>query len=421
MPQLGESVTEGTLGKWLKAIGETVTKYEPLVEVITDKVNAEIPSDFEGIMTEQLVQEGETVNVGTIICRISESTSAEPTLVSPNGEAVLEPVVLTASQPSAQGSGSQVGRYSPAVLTLAQENSVNLADVTGTGEGGRITRKDVLNYISQGQSKVQAVAPATAQTALDVSPKVGVDAAPVSQTKNTLPSTGDEDIVEPSSIRKMIARRMVDSKHTAPHAWTMMEADVSSLVGLRNSVKSEFKRKEGIDLTFLPFFIKAVVEGLKQYPILNASWVDDTIHMKKRINVSIAVATDEALVVPVIHDADRLSIAGIAHAVNDLAARARAGKLSLQDVQGGTFTVNNTGAFGSILSQPIINAPQAAILSVESIVKRPVVVNDAIAIRSMVNLCLSLDHRILDGWVAGHFLKTVKERLQTFGADTALF
>jgi 2-oxoisovalerate dehydrogenase E2 component (dihydrolipoyl transacylase) len=228
-------------------------------------------------------------------------------------------------------------------------------------------------------------------------------------------------VLEPSPIRKTIARRMVESKHNAPHAWTMVEADVSELVAFRQRVKADFKRKEGVDLTYLPFFIKAVVEALKQYPMLNASWVDDKIHVHKRINISIAVATDDALVVPVIHNADRLSIAGLAHAVNELAAKARSGRLSLQDVQGGTFTVNNTGAFGSILSQPIINAPQAAILSVESIVKRAVVVNDAIAVRSMVNLCLSLDHRLLDGWVAGQFLKAVKERLQSFGNDTVLF
>ncbi len=437
MPQLGESVTEGTVGKWLKNVGDRVAKYEPLVEVITDKVNAEIPSDFEGVLTEILVREGETVQVGTVICRIAED-GAEPELsdraVAPAAEAAPGEVseAQTASDTSARA------RYSPAVLRLAEEHGIDLKDVVGTGEGGRITRKDVLAYIeNRASARAADAVPAPEKAApVEVAEAKAVSApftppAPSVQSPSFTPSSGgtgaalvagdDAEVVEPSAIRKTIARRMVESKHTAPHAWTMVEADVTGLVALREQVKAEFKRKEGVDLTYLPFFIKAVVEALKQYPVLNASWVDDKIVYKKRINISIAVATDDALAVPVIHDADRLSIAGLAHAINDLAARARSGRLSLADVQGGTFTVNNTGAFGSILSQPIINAPQAAILSVESIVKRPVVIGDAIAIRSMVNLCLSLDHRLLDGWVAGQFLKAVKERLQSFDRNTILF
>jgi 2-oxoisovalerate dehydrogenase E2 component (dihydrolipoyl transacylase) len=437
MPQLGESVTEGTVGKWLKNVGDRVAKYEPLVEVITDKVNAEIPSDFEGVLTEILVREGETVQVGTVICRIAED-GAEPepsdrTVASSTDAAPREDEdVSTVSNASARA------RYSPAVLRLAEEHGIDLKDVVGTGEGGRITRKDVLAYIENRSSARPAdAAPAAEKAAPVEAAEPKAVSAPFTPTASSAQSASftpspvgqgaalvagdDEEVVEPSAIRKTIARRMVESKHTAPHAWTMVEADVTGLVALREQVKAEFKRKEGVDLTYLPFFIKAVVEALKQYPVLNASWVDDKIVYKKRINISIAVATDDALAVPVIHDADRLSIAGLAHAINDLAARARSGRLSLADVQGGTFTVNNTGAFGSILSQPIINAPQAAILSVESIVKRPVVIGDAIAIRSMVNLCLSLDHRLLDGWVAGQFLKAVKERLQSFDRNTILF
>lgn len=426
MPQLGESVTEGTLGKWFKNVGDQVAKYEPLVEVVTDKVNAEIPSDFEGVLTEILVNEGETVRVGTVICRIGDEatgTPAAPAAQATPATSMPAPSTPVQAQTAAAPAGG--GRYSPAVLKLAQENNVDLSQVPGTGEGGRITRKDVLAFVANKPAGVpvmaeSASAPVSAPSQVASAPTP----APVPATAPARPATpasDDEEVIEPTAIRKTIARRMVESKHNAPHAWTMVEADVTNLASFRAKAKVDFKRKEGVDLTFLPFFIKAVVEALKLYPMLNAAWVDDTIRIKKRINVSIAVATDDALVVPVIHDADRMSIAGIAHAITDLATRARAGKLTMQDVQGGTFTVNNTGAFGSILSQPIINAPQAAILSVESIVKRPVVVNDAIAIRSMVNLCLSLDHRILDGWVAGQFLKAVKERLQSFGKDTVLF
>ncbi|GMA52446.1 lipoamide acyltransferase component of branched-chain alpha-keto acid dehydrogenase complex [Alicyclobacillus contaminans] len=427
MPQLGESVTEGTLGKWLKAPGDKVEKYEPLVEVITDKVTAEVPSDFAGTLAEIVVPEGETVTVGTVICRIAEEGDATSG-ASSEGPAADAQVVQAVSPISTEKKHATergaVRRYSPAVLRLAEEHQIDLSRLEGTGEGGRITRKDVLAYVQRRSAATASVSTeGENRTQGTVSrPTERADFAPMPPTSPLAPS-GDEDVqrIEPSPIRRTIARRMVESKRNAPHAWTMVEADVTRLVALRTAVKADFKRREGIDLTYLPFFIKAVVEGLKQYPMLNAAWIDDKIVMHQRINISIAVATDDALAVPVIHNADRLSIAGLAHAVNELAAKARSGRLSMQDVQGGTFTVNNTGAFGSILSQPIINAPQAAILSVESIVKRPVVVDDAIAIRSMVNLCLSLDHRLLDGWIAGQFLKAVRERLQSFGPDTVLY
>jgi len=433
MPQLGESVTEGTLGKWLKNVGDTVEKYEPLVEVITDKVNAEIPSDYEGVLTEIFVQEGDTVQVGTVVCRISDgNVGAEGVSATSTHDVIPAETYATGGTPAATttvaaavaGEGTGRGRFSPAVLKLSQEHNIDLAQLTGTGEGGRITRKDVLAFVDVRSSGVLDIpstsAPSTpppvAPAQLQRSPGAGAAPSGPSATADA-----DTQVIEPTAVRKTIARRMVESKHTAPHAWTMVEADVTELAKFRTGAKSEFKQREGIDLTYLPFFIKSVVEALKQYPIVNSAWIDDKIHVKNRIHISIAVATDDALVVPVIHDADRLSISGIAHAVQDLVSKARTGRLTLNDVQGGTFTVNNTGAFGSILSQPIINAPQAAILSLESIVKRPVVVQDAIAIRNMVNLCLSLDHRVLDGWVAGQFLKAIKERLQAYGKDTIIY
>lgn len=450
MPQLGESVTEGTIGKWLKAVGDSVTKYEPIAEVITDKVTAEVPSDFDGVMEELIVHEGDTVKVGTVICRIATegdtagdadagATAETSGEVSDAPKVTEKPEISQGTAPrareaTASSSGSLPrGRFSPAVLRIAEENGVDLSLVEGTGEGGRITRKDVLAFVSSrpsDQSRNGAEIHSEGSSAPIQSESVS-DAAMSSSradsTRGTVilgaeSASSDDEWIDASPIRKTIARRMVESKHNAPHAWTMVESDVTPLVGFRTKVKGDFKRREGIDLTYLPFFIKAVVEAIKRYPIMNASWIDDKIVMHKHINISIAVATDDALVVPVIHDADRLSVAGLAHKVNELAAKARSNRLGMSDVQGGTFTVNNTGAFGSVLSQPIINSPQAAILSVESIVKRPVVLdNDAIAIRSMVNLCLSLDHRILDGWVAGQFLRAVRERLAAFDENTVLY
>lgn len=460
MPQLGESVTEGTIAKWLKQPGDQVQKYEPLCEVITDKVNAEVPSDFAGVLTEILVKEGETVPVGTLIARIGEAgsgvetgaavettvagtTSAEREAAETKaGESKQEAVAgqtKTAAQtpaisaaPIVHGEGQ--ARFSPAVMRLLQEHNLNPALIQGTGAGGRITRKDVMNIIEQGgtarltktEEDLSSVAAPTkpATGSVDAGAAQPVPAATAAQsaadTVYKLPAHAQTldngDIaIDVTPVRQTIAKRMVESKHTAPHAWTMVEADVTRLVKYRESMKDSFKQKEGISLTYLPFFIKAVVEALKEFPILNSTWSGDKIIIKKRINISIAVATDDALFVPVIKDADRMSILGLAHAINDLAKKARTGKLTPDDITGGTFTVNNTGAFGSILSQPIINSPQAAILSMESVVKRPVVLeDDAIAIRSMMNLCLSLDHRVLDGLVAGKFLASIKQRLESF-------
>lgn len=423
MPQLGESVTEGTLGRWLKQPGDPVQQYEPIAEVVTDKVTAEIPSDWDGVMGEILVAEGETVRVGTVICRIT-TEGAAPAGSEDAASEVKPSVAATAA--TAQGTGQRKpgARYSPAVMRLAQEHNVPLEQIPGTGEGGRVTRKDVLAYIATRQPSAEAQElRATPGAGQRVSLPASSSQPPVPPSPlSAAPTVGEEvEVITPSPVRRTIARRMVEARHTAPHAWTMVEADVTGLVALRERWKTEFRKKEGVDLTYLPFFIKAVVEGLKQYPMLNASWQDDQILVHKRIHIGIAVATDDALVVPVIRDADRLSIAGLAHAIHDLATRARAGRLRVEDVQGGTFTVNNTGAFGSVLSQPILNLPQAAIITLEAIVKRPVVVGDAIAIRNMVNICLSLDHRLLDGWIAGQFLKTVKQRMEAFDEQTVIW
>ncbi|MFC0561592.1 dihydrolipoamide acetyltransferase family protein [Halalkalibacter alkalisediminis] len=420
MPQLGESVTEGTISKWLVEPGQYVNKYDPIAEVMTDKVNAEVPSSFSGTIKELLVQEDETVEVGVVICTIDVEGEAkeEITNEAPEPQTAKAAVV---SEPATDQ--SQKRRYSPAVLRMSQEHGINLEQVNGSGKGGRITRKDLQRLIDSGERP--AVTPVVAvkeeSTTLTAKQPVVQSQAPFKKAEVPVAATGDLEIPI-SGIRKAIASNMVKSKHEAPHAWMMVEVDVTNLVHFRNQIKQDFKAKEGFNLTFLPFFIKATVEALKEFPQLNSMWAEDKIIQKKDINISIAVATEDALYVPVIKNADEKSIKGIGREVQDLASKVRSNKLSGQDMKGGTFTVNNTGSFGSVLSTPIINHPQAAILSIESIVKRPVVIEsdtgDMIAIRSMVNLCLSLDHRVLDGLVCGRFLARVKEILETMTAET---
>lgn len=390
LPQLGESISEGTISKWLKQPGDFVEKYEPICEVETDKVNAEVPSTIEGILETILVEEGIAITVGEKICQI------QPT------QTVHEKPVKNSSAPT-----SMKYRYSPAVLRLAEEHQVDLTQIQGTGLRGRVTRKDVLKFL---ETKDSSVTPLNMEE-----PIVTTSHASISH-----PSSNEDTEIPLNAVRRAIADRMVNSMKEIPHAWMMMEADVTGLVKLRNQQKESFQKREGIPLTYMPFFIKAVVDAIKEFPYVNAVWSDHKIVLKKQINISIAVGTEEALYVPVIHNADTFSITGLAKKVFQLAQKTRLGKLELSDTQGGTFTVNNTGSFGSIASKPIINHPQAVILSFESIVKRPVVIDQMIGIRDMINLCISLDHRILDGMMVGNFLKRVKEMLESFNPKTVL-
>lgn len=435
MPQLGESVTEGTIEKWLVAPGDHVNKYDPLAEVNTDKVTAEVPSSFTGTIKELIASEGETLAVGEIVCTIeTEGGDAAPVeeAKSASGEKAAEmPAAgakptekLEGTQGSAQpakSSGAK-GRYSPAVLRLAQDNDIDLSQVEGSGNEGRITRKDLMSLIDSGNipkagdaPKVQAQEetpkqdePAAQQVSQEV-PKAA--AAPIES------APGDIEIPV-TGVRKAIAANMLKSKHEAPHAWMMIEVDVTNLVQYRDSIKGEFKKKEGFNITYFAFFVKAVSQALKEFPMMNSMWAGDKIIQKKDINISIAVASDNALFVPVIKNSDEKSVKGIGKEVNELALKARSGKLKSADMQGGTFTVNNTGSFGSVQSMGIINHPQAAIMQVESIVKRPVIMdNGMIAARDMVNLCLSLDHRVLDGLVCGQFLACVKEILENMSKE----
>ncbi|MCT2346246.1 dihydrolipoamide acetyltransferase family protein [Bacillales bacterium AN1005] len=410
MPKLGESVTEGTISKWLVSVGDTVKKYEPLAEVMTDKVNAEIPSSFTGSVKELIAGEGDTLQVGEVICILDVEGEEEVT-------------VVTASKQNAESSSkeeksvSNKARYSPAVLRLSQEAGLDLSQIKGTGMGGRITRKDVQAAISGGQKPQQDLqVPTTKAPVVQKEPQTEpvVTQAPTQQMEPVVQiqaSPGDVEIPV-TGIRKAIAANMKKSKHDIPHAWTMIEVDATKLVNYRNEVKDSFKKDEGYNLTYFAFFVKAVAQTLKEFPEINSTWAGDKIIRKKDINISIAVATEAALYVPVIKNADEKSVKGIAREITELAAKARKGTLQLHEMEGGTFTVNNTGSFGSVQSMGIINHPQAAILQVESIVKRPVIKDGMIAISDMVNLCMSLDHRVLDGLVCGRFMQRLKERIE---------
>lgn len=392
LPEVGETVTEGTIEKWLKRPGDEVKKYEPIVEVNTDKVNVELPSPVSGTVVEILVEEGETVPIGAGLCTIDPVPGETPAEIAPaapaEGPETAEKPVAAAPHERAGRGGSR--RATPRVRRLAEELGVDLARVEGSGPGGRVLEDDVRAF-AQG-------APAAA-------PAAGAD----------------EEAIPVSGIRRTIAKRMSESALTAPHAWLVVEADVTELVKLRAAERGAFRERTGIDLTYLPFAAHAVSQALPGHPYLNASWAGDQILLKKHVNLGVAVATERGLLVPVVKDADRLSVAGLALAMSELGEKARGNKLQLDDVQGGTFTLDNTGAFGSIVSMPIVNLGQAAIISLEAITKRPAVVDDdAIAVRDVVNLCLSFDHRILDGHLAGAFLGDVKSRLEAFGPGSDL-
>ncbi len=435
LPQVGESVTEGTISKWLKQVGDQVEKYEPLAEVVTDKVTMEMPSPVSGTLTALLVEEGQTVPMGTAIAEMQvvgedaeaaisgprpashQAAAAQSQTIDRTGVLIKDmypggptgaagPLSQQTEQP-APATPSRRRRYSPAVMRLAEEHDVDLDQIEGTGINGRVTRKDVQRHIEAMQRR-QDERPAT-------------PAAPSPRPQPTISAGQDEERLPLTPIRRIIAENMVRSATQIPQAWTIVEADVTGLVRRREVVRDDFQRREGVNITYLPFVVKAVAEALKENPLMNASWGGDAIILKRRVNIGIAVAARDGLVVPVIRDADTLSVAGLAKRMDDLTNRARQGRLTIEDVQGGTFTVNNTGALGSVASQPLVNPPQAGILTTEAIVKRPVVINDAIAIRSMMNLCLAFDHRVMDGAEASAFITSVKRRLEAIGPETGIY
>ena len=448
LPHVGESVTEGIIGKWLVRPGEWVEKYAPLVEVMTDKVNMEVPSPFSGTLTRVLADEGETVPMGAPIAEMEvEGAAPEPGSVRPEAleerareegasgrtgegrafefvesvrsvgptgsgeggqgrpEASLgqpQPATSRASHPSTssaragkEGSARRAGSsppLSPLVRRLVAQHGVDAAQLQGTGRGGRITKEDVIDHVESRQTLAQRAE-----------------------------AGRDEEEVPLTPLRRSIAEHVARSAREIPAAWTMLEVDVTGLVACRERHRDEYRRKASVPLTHLPFVVAAVAEALKEHPRLNSRWDGGRLYTSRRVHIGIAVATAEGLVVPVVQNADALGVGAIAARVHELAERARRQALRLEDVQGGTFTVNNTGALGSVVSYPIINHPQAAILTTEAIVKRPVVTADgAVAVRSMMNVGLAFDHRACDGADASAFLGAVKSRLEAITEETPL-
>ena len=520
MPQLGESVTEGTIERWLVKEGDTVEQYDPLFEVVTDKVNAEVPAEVAGTISKILVPDGETVAVGTPVAEIdadgagaADSTAAEAPAAEPEPPAQAEPaqaepaqaepaqpaaaaqpepaepeadadagaqaveeqeaapaaagaasqpapepsgeVAATAEEPATDqpppaGGGNGAARMTPAVRRLVREHDIDVARLSGSGAGGRVTRDDVLAFIEKGEQPAapaqpsaakpaQAAQPAQAEPAATAEPaapaqpaaaepaqpRTAAAAEPSSPAPVPVPAAAGGDTEIPlSQMRKAIARKMTQVKQTVPHAYTVVEVDMTSVVRWREANNMAFKSREGASLSYVAVVVKAVTETLRKHPNLNSQFAEDKIVLKQAMNIGIAVAVDNGLIVPVIANADQLSISGVNARIRDVSARANAGKLRLDELQGGTFTVNNTGWFGSVSSMPIINAPEVAILSMEAIVKRPRVMEvggeDVIAIRHMMNMTCSFDHRVLDGAQVGFFLADVRKALEDWDANTPI-
>jgi len=401
MPQLGESVTEGTVEKWLKREGEFVKRDEPIVEVVTDKVNAEIPSPFEGTLVKIDAGEGQVVRVGAVIAQIETTAAAAAAAPAPaTPKAAPAPAAAPAAAPAPTAApaqrapgGEEHARLSPAVRKLAAERGIDPTSIQGSGLGGRVTREDVLAAPAAPAAPARSAAPAPP------SAPAKLDGA-------------REELVKLSVMRKSIADHMVRSLATSPHAWTLQEVDVTNLVRYREAEKDGFRARHGTALTYLPFVAQLLGRALKQFPWLNSTWTDDGVVLKRYLNLGIAVSIPDGLIVPVLKDADQLGFSELVRRINDLIERSRNKQLKPEDVQGGTLTLNNTGATGSVASQPIINQPQAAILTTEAIVKRPVVIGEGIAVRDMMNMCLSFDHRIIDGMMAGQFLTFMKQGLE---------
>lgn len=423
MPQMGESIAEGTITKWYKNVGDRVERDEPLFEISTDKVDTEIPSPDSGVLTEIRVKEGETVAVNTVVALIGgdaagaapdesavseEAPPEEPETREPSGETEFSEEMAVES-PDTE---AERIRSSPLVRRIAREHDIDLSHVSGTGRGGRITKSDILSFIEEGAPAPEP-RPAAAVEVAEAAPRPPVGPAQPSAAAPEPPALREER-VPMGVMRKSIAEHMVASRRTSAHVSTVFEADVTRIVKLREEYKDRFQKQEGVKLTYTPFFIRSVIGGLKAFPIVNASIEGEHIVYKKDINIGVAVALDWGLIVPVVRKADEKSFLGLNRVVADLAERARAKKLQPDEVQGGTFTITNPGPYGSLFGLPIINQPQVAILGLGGIHKRPVVVGDAIAIRSMVYLALSFDHRLIDGAVADQFMAEVVRRLENW-------
>ncbi len=427
MPKMGESVAEATITKWLKKEGDSVEQDEPILEIATDKVDSEVPSTAAGILVKQLYNEGDVVAVGKSIAIIGDSaSSAAPIPSAPKAEEVkIAPAPVLSTQPAAAASMgvSSSKFYSPLVKNIAQQENVSSAEldaITGTGAEGRVTKKDILQFIENRKSGNGQIAKTTSAES--------VPSATIQQTKApaAIPMTdGDVEIIEMDRMRKLIADHMVMSKHTSPHVTSFVEADVTNMVLWRNKVKNDFEKREKEKITFTPLFIEAIVRAIKDFPMINCSLDGTKILLKKNINIGMATALPSGnLIVPVIKNADRMNLVGLTKSVNDLSGRARKNKLSPDEIAGGTFTLTNVGTFGNVMGTPIINQPQVAILAVGAIRKKPAVIEtefgDTIGIRQMMFLSLSYDHRIVDGSLGGSFLRKVADYLEQFDINRNL-
>ena len=427
MPQMGESIAEGTITRWIKQVGDTVERDEPIFEISTDKVDAEIPAPASGVLVEVKGNEGDTIPVNEIVAYIETDADAaasagssapaesapaapEPAPAAPAAQAAAPAPAPAAPAPAAGGEAPHPdpGLFvSPVVRRIAAEHGIDPSRVPGTGAGGRVTKKDILRFIEQGGAAA-AAAPA---------PVAAAPAAPAPPAAPTQPvfAPGARESREPmSNMRKIIAEHMIESRRTSAHVHSVFEIDMTHVSMLRKKYKPEYAERHGANLTFMPFFVKAVCDGLRAWPVLNASVAGDEVVYKQDLNIGIAVALDWGLIVPVLRNADDLSIAGMAKRIQDLGLRARGKQLAPDEVQGGTFTITNPGQFGGQFGIPIINQPQVGILGLGGIQKRPVVINDAIAIREMVYVCMSYDHRIVDGAVADQALAVMKHSLENF-------
>ncbi len=439
MPQLGETVAEGTIGSWLKHEGETIRRDESLVEIITDKITTELPSPVGGKVMKILVQPDQTVKVGTPIAEIevvgptpSPSPSADgegsrggaPSAMEQgtqvgNGSAATS-ATMTGAAAASTGNGAAGGeRVSPLARKLADQYHVDLGQISGTGEGGRVRKEDILAFVQQRDAGGTATATAPATSTTSTTTTSILTTPGTGQPQGAATPTGEDQFITPTAVRRAIAEHMVRSKATSPHATTVVEVDMTNIAHWLEHNKATFKQQHGYSLTYVPFVTKAVCAALREIPTMNASWTaDNRIQIRQHINMGFAVSTDNGLFVPVLKDADQKSVAEIAAAVNDLATRARVNRLKPDEIQGSTFVVNNPGVFGTIFSIPIINQPNAGILSMDAVVKRPVVVEgDAIAIRSMMYICLSFDHRINDGLEAARFLQAIRRHLEAYGGE----
>ena len=428
MPKMGESVAEATIIKWVKNIGDTVKLDETFLEIATDKVDSEIPSPFEGTLVKQLFKEGDVVQVGTVIAVISSdaSVSASPQQTSTPAPAAAAPVsnsvtaVKTTDAPIESYSNS-TKFFSPLVKSIAKQESIAVAEletIAGSGKDGRVTKSDILAYIpNKGKSNIAVVEPVKETVAAPAA--VVSAAAPAPAQKSAVKLMAGDEIIEMDRMRKLISDHMVMSKHTSPHVTSFVEADVTNMVLWRDKIKNQFEKREGEKITFTPLFVEAVAKAIKDFPMINVSIDGTNIIKRKSINIGMAAALPSGnLIVPVIKNADEKNLIGLTKAVNELAKRARANKLSPDEIQDGTFTLTNVGGFGNVMGTPIINQPQVAIMATGTIKKKPAVIEtpygDTIGIRHMMFLSLSYDHRVVDGSLGGSFLRKVADYLEEF-------